>query len=60
VQKLKEEQIAKLEEISGYSTEEAKEYLLQNIETQVTHEIAAKIRETEERLRKRPICAQRR
>ncbi len=51
VQKLKEEQTAKLEEISGYSTEEAKEYLLQNIETQVTHEIAAKIRETEERLR---------
>lgn len=60
VQKLKEEQTAKLEEISGYSTEEAKEYLLQNIETQVTHEIAAKIRETEERLRKRPICAPRR
>lgn len=51
VQKLKEEQITKLEEISGYSTEEAKEYLIQSIEAQVTHEVAAKIRETEERLR---------
>lgn len=51
VQKLKEEQITKLEEISGYSTEEAKEYLIQSIEAQVKHEVAAKIRETEERLR---------
>lgn len=51
VQQIKEEQLERLEEISGYSTEEAKEYLLQSIETQVTHEVAAKIRETEERLR---------
>ena len=36
-----------LEKISGYTVEEAKAYLIQNIETEVTHEAALKIKEVE-------------
>ena len=38
-----------LERISGYTAEEAKEYLLKNLEAEVTHEAAMKIKEVEAR-----------
>lgn len=48
---LKQEQVAKLEEISGYTAEEAKAYLLSQLEADVTHESAMKIKEIEARFK---------
>lgn len=45
--KLKEKQIELLEKISGLTAEEAKEYLLKNIESEVRHETAMMIKEIE-------------
>lgn len=45
------EQMAKLEEISGLTTEEAKQTLLHNVEQEITHEKAALIRELETRFK---------
>ena len=36
-----------LEKISGYTVEDAKNYLIANVESEVTHEMAAKVREVE-------------
>ena len=36
-----------LEKISGYTVDEAKAYLISNVESEVTHEMAAKVREVE-------------
>ena len=47
VARLKKSQLDMLEKISGYTVEEAKAYLLQNLETEVTHEAAVKIKEAE-------------
>ncbi len=47
VRKLKETQIELLEKISGLTAEEAKEYLLKNIESEVRHETAMLIKEIE-------------
>lgn len=47
VRKLKETQIELLEKISGLTAEEAKEYLLKNIESEVRHETAMMIKEVE-------------
>ena len=44
---LKKSEMEMLEKISGYSVEEAKQYLIKSVETEVTHEVAAKIREVE-------------
>ena len=44
---VKRSQLEMLEKISGYTIEEAKAYLIQNIETEVTHEAAMKIKEIE-------------
>jgi len=44
---IKRSQLEMLEKISGYAVEEAKAYLIQNIETEVTHEAALKIKEVE-------------
>ena len=41
-----------LEKISGLSQEEAKNYLLQNIESEVRHESAMKIKEIEAQLQR--------
>ncbi len=49
VQKIKESQTAMLERISGFTAEEAKAYLIQQVETEVTHEAAMKIKEIETR-----------
>ena len=42
------QQRTKLEEISGYTTEQAKDYLLQQVEIEVRHEMAVKINEIEQ------------
>ena len=48
---LKKSQFEMLEKISGYTVEEAKAYLIQNIESEVTHEAAMKIKEIEARFK---------
>ena len=45
--KLKEKEIEILEKLSGLTAEEAKEYLLKNIESEVRHETAIMIKEIE-------------
>ncbi|MBQ3275719.1 MAG: ribonuclease Y [Oscillospiraceae bacterium] len=44
---IKKSQLDMLEKISGYSVEEAKQYLIKSLEGEVTHEMAAKIKEVE-------------
>ncbi|MGX8698366.1 MAG: ribonuclease Y [bacterium] len=48
---LKKSQMEVLERISGYTVEEAKAYLIANVEAECTHEAAVKIKEIESRLR---------
>ena len=48
VEEIKIQQTQKLEEISGYTAETAKEYLLRKIESEVKHEAAMKIAEIEQ------------
>ena len=48
---LKRSQFEMLEKISGYTIEEAKAYLIKNLESEVTHEAAIKIKEIETRLK---------
>ena len=40
-----------LEKISGFTADEAKEYLIQQVESEVTHETALKIKEVESRMK---------
>ena len=47
IRKIKQSQMDMLERISGYTVEEAKQYLISNVETEVTHEMAVKIKEIE-------------
>ncbi len=51
VEKLKQNQFDMLERISGYTAEQAKEYLLANLENELTHEKALKISMYETRLK---------
>ncbi|NLV50957.1 MAG: ribonuclease Y [Clostridiales bacterium] len=44
---IKRSQLELLEKISGYSADEAKEYLIKNLESEITHEAAQKIKEVE-------------
>ena len=46
-----EKQLEELERISGFSREEAKQYLLSNLQDEITHESATIIRENEARLK---------
>ncbi len=48
---IKRSQLEMLEKISGYTVEEAKDYLLKSIESEVTHEAAMKIKEVEARFK---------
>ena len=50
-QSLKRSQLDVLERISGYSQEEAKRYLIENIESEVTHELAVKLKDLETRFK---------
>ncbi len=47
LKKLKEKEIELLEKISGLTAEEAKEYLLKNLESEIRHETAIMIKELE-------------
>ena len=51
IQQIKRSQLEMLERISGYTVEEAKQYLISNIETEVTHEMAVKVKEIEAQFR---------
>ncbi|MCL1828543.1 MAG: ribonuclease Y [Oscillospiraceae bacterium] len=44
---IKRSQLEMLEKISGYTAEEAKTYLIKNLESEVTHEMAVKIKDIE-------------
>ncbi len=46
---IKKSQLEMLEKISGYTAEEAKAYLIKNIENEVTHDAAVKIKEIEQK-----------
>ncbi|MCQ2447457.1 MAG: ribonuclease Y [Oscillibacter sp.] len=48
---IKQSQTAMLEKISGFTADEAKAYLIQQVETEVTHETALKIKEVESRMK---------
>ncbi len=49
IKAIKKSQLEMLEKISGYSVEEAKNYLISNLESEVTHEMAVKVKEIESR-----------
>ena len=49
IESLKKSQLEMLERISGYTTEEAKEMLVSQVESEVTHEMAMKVKEVEDR-----------
>ncbi len=46
---VKRSQLEMLEKISGFTAEEAKDYLIKNLESEVTHEAAMKVKEIEAR-----------
>jgi len=48
---IKRSQLEMLEKISGYTAEEAKNYLLQQMESEITHEAAIRIKEIESRMK---------
>ena len=50
-EEIKRQQVEALERISGYTAEEAKSYLIAQIEADVTHETAMKIKEIEARFK---------
>ena len=50
-EELRQKQAEKLEEISGLTQEQAKEFLLQSVETEVRHDAAMKIKEIEAQLK---------
>ncbi len=49
IQLIRKSQTEMLERISGFTAEEAKAYLIEQVETEVTHETAMKIKEIESR-----------
>lgn len=50
-EEVKKQQFELLEKISGYTADQAKEYLLQNLENELTHEKAVRISQMEARLK---------
>ncbi len=51
IKTIKQSQTAMLEKISGFTAEEAKKYLIDQVESEVTHETAMKIKEVESRMK---------
>ena len=51
IRTIKQSQTAMLEKISGFTADEAKEYLIQQVESAVTHETALKNTEVESRMK---------
>ena len=52
---IKRSQTEMLERISGFTAEEAKNYLIAQVENEVTHETAMKIKEIEARAREEAL-----
>ncbi len=50
-ERIKQHQFEMLEQISGYTVEQAKDYLLNNLESELTHEKALKIKQYEQRFK---------
>jgi ribonuclease Y len=48
---IKRSQMEMLEKLSGFSAEEAKVYLIKNVESEVTHEMAMKIKDLEDKFK---------
>ncbi len=48
---IKRSQLEMLEKLSSFTAEEAKQYLIRNVESEVTHEMAMKIKELEARFK---------
>ncbi len=51
ISEIKKAQLEMLEKISGMTTDEAKDYLLKNLESEVRHETAMKIKEVQTQLK---------
>ena len=51
IRKIKQSQMEMLEKISGFTADQAKEYLIAQVESEVTHETAVKIKEIESRMK---------
>ena len=51
IKAIKRSQTEMLEKISGFTAEEAKDYLIAHVEAEVTHETALKIKEVESRMK---------
>ena len=51
VARIKDEQMHKLEQISNYTMEEAKQYLINTLESEVTHELAATLKGLEQQFK---------
>ena len=51
IDELKKQHLATLERISGFTVDQAKEYLLQNLQEELTHEKALKLQEFTEQLK---------
>ena len=51
IQQIKRSQLEMLEHISGFTPEQAKEYLIKQVESEVIHETAMKIKEVESRMK---------
>ena len=51
IKSIKNNQTEMLERISGFTAEEAKQYLIHQVESEVTHETALKIKEVESRMK---------
>ena len=51
IQRLKQDQTDLLQKISGFTPEQARAYLIQQVEADVTHETAMKIKEVESRMK---------
>jgi len=51
IKRIKQSQMDMLERISGYTVEEAKQYLISTVESEVTHEMAVKVKEIEAQYR---------
>ena len=50
-EQVKQKQFEELERISGFTVDQAKEYLLRNLQDELTHEKAVKVREFEQQMR---------
>jgi ribonuclease Y len=55
IDQIKEDQMKKLEELSGYTAEEAKTFLLDSLTSQIQHESAKRIKEAEDEAKEESV-----